>query len=89
MVRTSIAILALAGSALAGEYAVLGSGFRIHVDRHQSDGNVVRLYSGGGVTELLDGGGVTSSAARACPPAIKMVVVHAASAAAIRTSRCR
>jgi soluble lytic murein transglycosylase-like protein len=52
MVRTLIVILALAGSAAAGEYAVLGSGFRIHVDRHQSDGKVVRLYSGGGVTEL-------------------------------------
>src|SRR5258706_4377748 len=52
MVRTTIAILALAGSAAAGEYAVLGSGFRIHVDRHQSDGKVVRLYSGDGVTEL-------------------------------------
>jgi soluble lytic murein transglycosylase-like protein len=52
VVRTLIAILALAGSAAAGEYAVLGSGFRIHVDRHQSDGKVVRLYSGGGVTEL-------------------------------------
>jgi soluble lytic murein transglycosylase-like protein len=52
MVRTFVAILALAGSAFAGEYAVLGSGFRIHVDRHQADGNMVRLYSGGGVTEL-------------------------------------
>jgi|SRR5579862_963293 len=52
MVRTFAAIVALAGSAFAGEYAVLGSGFRIHVDRHQADGNVVRLYSGGGVTEL-------------------------------------
>jgi soluble lytic murein transglycosylase-like protein len=52
MVRTLVAILALAGSAFAGEYAVLGSGFRIHVDHHQADGNVVRLYSGGGVTEL-------------------------------------
>src|SRR5713101_2692030 len=52
MVRTLIAILALAGTAAAGEYAMLGSGFRIHVDRHQSDGKVVRLYSGEGVTEL-------------------------------------
>jgi soluble lytic murein transglycosylase-like protein len=55
MVRTMAAILALASSALAGEYAVLGSGFRIHVDRHQAEGDVVRLYSGGGVTELAAG----------------------------------
>ena len=52
MVKTTIAILALAGTAAAGEYAVLGSGFRIHVDRHQADSKVVRLYSGDGVTEM-------------------------------------
>jgi soluble lytic murein transglycosylase-like protein len=47
-----IAIFAVAVTASAGEYAVLGTGFRIHVDRHQSDGKVVRLYSGDGITEL-------------------------------------
>jgi soluble lytic murein transglycosylase-like protein len=52
MVRTLIAILALAFTASAGEYAVLGSGFRIHVDRHEAAGQLVRLYSGSGVTEL-------------------------------------
>ncbi|MBI2680218.1 MAG: lytic transglycosylase domain-containing protein [Candidatus Solibacter usitatus] len=52
MVRTLIVVLALTVTAWAGEYAVLGSGFRIHVDRHESAGKVVRLYYGSGVTEL-------------------------------------
>lgn len=30
--------------ALAGEYAVLSSGFRIHADRHEVEGDVVHLY---------------------------------------------
>jgi soluble lytic murein transglycosylase-like protein len=55
MVRTLIAILALAATASAGEYAVLGSGFRIHVDRHEEAGKTVRLYSGSGMTELAAG----------------------------------
>jgi soluble lytic murein transglycosylase-like protein len=46
------AFLALAGSCFAGEYAVLSSGFRIHADRHETEGAVVRLYANGGVTEL-------------------------------------
>ena len=38
--------------ALAGEYAILSNGFRLHADRHESSGVVVRLYSEKGVTEL-------------------------------------
>jgi hypothetical protein len=38
--------------ALAGEYAVLASGRRIHADRHELSGDVVRLYNKNGVTEL-------------------------------------
>jgi len=52
MVKTLLAIPLLAVTAFAGEYAVLGSGFRIHVDSHKSDGQVIRLYSGDGVTEM-------------------------------------
>ena len=37
---------------LAGEYAVLANGFRVHVDRHDVDGGVVRLYSGDSTSEL-------------------------------------
>ena len=42
----------LAGAALAGEYAVLASGARLHVDRHEVDGAQVRLYYGTGFVEL-------------------------------------
>jgi len=41
--------------ALAGEYAVLASGFRIYADRHETAGEVVRLYLAEGVTELPAG----------------------------------
>jgi soluble lytic murein transglycosylase-like protein len=36
----------------AGEYAVLGNGFRLHVDRHEVDGSKVRLYVAGGFSEM-------------------------------------
>jgi len=38
--------------AFAGEYALLRSGSRLHVDRHEIDGGKVRLYNGQGFTEL-------------------------------------
>src|SRR5271155_2410914 len=39
---------------MAGEYAVLASGSRIHVDRHESaaEQDMLRLYAGGGFTEV-------------------------------------
>lgn len=49
------ALLAIVGSCLAGETAVLSTGFRIHADRHEADGAVVRLYANGGVTEFAAG----------------------------------
>jgi soluble lytic murein transglycosylase-like protein len=36
----------------AGEYAVLATGARLHVDRHEVDGVTVRLYNGDGYTQL-------------------------------------
>src|ERR1039457_6684088 len=42
----------LAGLALAGEYAVLSSGARLHIDRHEAYGAKVRLYHGTGFVEL-------------------------------------
>jgi soluble lytic murein transglycosylase-like protein len=45
-------LLLMTGSCLAGEYAVLASGARLHVDRHQADGATVRLYHGTGFVEL-------------------------------------
>ncbi len=45
-------LIAFSGSCFAGEYAVLSSGFRIHADRHETEGGIVRLYANGGVTEV-------------------------------------
>jgi soluble lytic murein transglycosylase-like protein len=42
----------LAGAAFAGEYAVLASGARLHIDRHEADGAKVRLYHDTGFVEL-------------------------------------
>jgi len=52
MILRLIVLAALSGSCFAGEYAVLASGFRLHADRHETDGSVVRLYANGGVTEI-------------------------------------
>ena len=46
------ALAMLAPSCFAGEYAVLSNGFRIHADRHETEGAIVRLYANGGVTEI-------------------------------------
>ena len=37
---------------MAGEYAVLPTGFRIQAERHETSGSVVRLFTKDGVTEL-------------------------------------
>jgi soluble lytic murein transglycosylase-like protein len=42
----------LTGAASAGEYAVLASGARMHIDRHEADGAKVRLFNGTGFVEL-------------------------------------
>lgn len=36
----------------AGEYVLLASGARLHVDRHEADGSKVRLYNGDGTIEI-------------------------------------
>jgi soluble lytic murein transglycosylase-like protein len=41
-----------AGPAYAGEYAVLASGARLRVDRHETDGAKVRLYQDNGFVEM-------------------------------------
>src|SRR5438552_2962472 len=38
--------------AWAGEYAILASGLRIHTDRHEASGGVIRLFQKDGMTEL-------------------------------------
>ena len=49
--RILVAIL-IASCALAGEFAVLDTGFQIHAERHEVDGDVVRLYTEHGEIEL-------------------------------------
>ena len=44
--------LLLNSAALAGEYAVLSSGGRLHIDRHEADGAKVRLFHGTGFVEM-------------------------------------
>ena len=41
-----ISILLFSAPAFAGEYAVLSSGLRLRIDRHESAGDNVRLYTG-------------------------------------------
>ena len=41
-----------AAPALAGEYAVLSTGFRIRADHHERNSGLVRLFTKDGVTEL-------------------------------------
>jgi hypothetical protein len=47
-----LAILALASTAVAGEYAVLASGSRLRVDRHEQSGGKLILYLGAGSLTL-------------------------------------
>jgi soluble lytic murein transglycosylase-like protein len=46
------AALLLTTPVVAGEYAVLTNGFRIHADRHEIEGGRIRLFANGGVTEM-------------------------------------
>src|ERR1035438_1815207 len=45
-------LLVTAGTVWAGEYAVLASGGRLRVDRHEIDGTRVRLYNSTGYIEM-------------------------------------
>ncbi len=45
-------LLTFTCAALAGEYAVLASGARLHADRHEANGSKVVLYSNAGTIEL-------------------------------------
>jgi soluble lytic murein transglycosylase-like protein len=45
-------LLLTAGPAYAGEFAVLASGSRLRVDRHETEGTKVRLYQDNGFVEM-------------------------------------
>jgi soluble lytic murein transglycosylase-like protein len=51
LARLTFAV-ALASPLLADELAVFASGARLHADRHEAVGSVVRLFHGAGVTEV-------------------------------------
>ena len=38
--------------AFAGEFVVLGNGFRLHADRHEVSGDSVQIFANGGVMEM-------------------------------------
>jgi soluble lytic murein transglycosylase-like protein len=50
--RFAAVFLSLSSIAMAGEYATLASGGRLHIDRHEISGDTVRLYIGGSVAEM-------------------------------------
>jgi soluble lytic murein transglycosylase-like protein len=52
MVLRIAAALLLAVNAFAGEYAILASGSSMRVDRHEPNGETVRLYLNGGTIDL-------------------------------------
>jgi soluble lytic murein transglycosylase-like protein len=47
-----VTAFSLAAPVWAGEYVVLGSGLRLHADRHEIEDGTVRVYSGSGVVEM-------------------------------------
>lgn len=49
------AALLVVGNALAGEYAILATGFSMRVDRHERSGEIVRVYLNGGSIEFPAG----------------------------------
>lgn len=52
MMNLSLSLLVVAAPLLAGEYAILSTGFRIPAERHEVSGGVVRLFLKDGVTEF-------------------------------------
>jgi hypothetical protein len=51
-VKALFALVVCSFPALAGEYAVLNTGFRIHADRHEAVGDVVKLHTATGTVEF-------------------------------------
>jgi soluble lytic murein transglycosylase-like protein len=62
-------LLLTAGTASAGEYALLASGARLRVDRHEIDGARVRLYNSTGYIEMPASNITGFEAEEPAPPA--------------------
>jgi soluble lytic murein transglycosylase-like protein len=52
MALKALIVLALATHAFAGEYAVLATGFSMRIDRHEQQGDSVRVFVNGGSLDL-------------------------------------
>jgi soluble lytic murein transglycosylase-like protein len=52
VIRKLSCFVLLASPAFCGEYVVFSSGSRIHVDRHEAAGEVIRLYANNGFSEV-------------------------------------
>jgi soluble lytic murein transglycosylase-like protein len=52
LMRFLVPLILCAGAAYAGEYAVLASGSRLHIDRHEKEGTLVKLYTTTGTIEM-------------------------------------
>ncbi len=50
--RTLLLLCLGPGLVCAGEYALFASGSRLHIDRHETDGTTIRMYTGGGTIEM-------------------------------------
>jgi len=74
--RFLVILSLLAGTAMAGEYAVFASGSRLRVDRHEIDGSKVRLYAGTAVIEV-DAGQICQYEAEESVPAAPAPAVSA------------
>lgn len=79
--RFAALLLSLAACASAGEYALLASGGRLHIDRHEAAGDTVRLYTGDSVAELNVSKVVGFEADDYVPPPPPAVAPPAAAAA--------
>jgi soluble lytic murein transglycosylase-like protein len=47
-----LALILAASPVFGGEYVVFSSGLKLHADRHEQSGGVIRLFYNGGVTEV-------------------------------------
>jgi soluble lytic murein transglycosylase-like protein len=82
----ALGLCALSLPVWAGEDIVLRTGFRLAADRHEVDGEVIRIYAGAGVTEMsvslvaavetLDSASAETPAARPSPATPRVVPVE-------------
>jgi soluble lytic murein transglycosylase-like protein len=81
-----LGLFLLAGcTAFAGEYALLSSGARLKIDRHEADGAKVRLFHGTGFVEL-DAAAVRSYEAEERVPAPPPVALEIPAPAPLQTA---